>query len=189
MLRKTLLGFALLIAAFAAYVAMQPDELRVERQATFAVPPDALFAQVNDLRRWDDWSPWSKLDPHAKVSFEGPQSGKGATFLWSGNEQIGEGRMTIVDSRPSELVDLRVDFTKPFENTSHSTFTFKPEGDQTRVTWSMSGRQNFLEKAICIVFNGKKMLGAELEKGLANLRQIAGRNAVAPPSSTPAPAP
>jgi hypothetical protein len=172
-IKKILAALVVLIAAFAAYVAMQPNDLLVQRQATIAAPPAAVFEQVNDLRKWDAWSPWAKMDPNAKVGFEGPGAGKDAVFTWSGNDKIGEGRMTIVDSRPAEAVDINVAFTKPFENTSSSKFEFKPEANQTVVTWSMGGRQNFLEKAMCIVFGGKKMIGEEMEKGLTNLKTIA----------------
>ncbi|MDP1639939.1 MAG: SRPBCC family protein [Hyphomicrobium sp.] len=180
MIKKILAGLVVLIAAFAGYVALQPDELLIQRQATIAAPPAAVFEQVNDLKKWDAWSPWAKMDPNAKVGFEGPAAGKDATFTWSGNDKIGEGRMTIVDSRPTELVDIKVDFTKPFENSSSSKFEMKPEADRTLVTWSMGGRQNFIEKAMCIVFNGKKMIGDEMEKGLSNLKTVAEKGAPAP---------
>lgn len=181
MLKKILLVLVVLIAAFAGYVAMQPDELHIQRQATIAAPPAAVFDNVNDLKKWDAWSPWAKMDPNAKVGFEGPAAGKDAVFTWSGNDQIGEGKMTVVDSRPNELVDLKVDFTKPFENTSSSTFEFKPEANQTVVTWSMGGKQNFIEKAMCIVFNGKKMIGDEMDKGLAKLKSVAESSAAPSP--------
>jgi hypothetical protein len=180
MLKKILIALVVLIAAFAGYVAMQPDDLLIQRQATIAAPPAAVFEQVNDLHKWDAWSPWAKMDPQAKIGFEGPASGKDAAFTWSGNDKIGEGRMTIVDSRPTELVDINVAFTKPFENTSSSKFEFKPDANQTLVTWSMGGRQNFIEKAMCIVFNGKKMIGDEMEKGLSNLKTVAEKSPPAP---------
>jgi hypothetical protein len=180
MLKKILIALVVLVAAFAGYVAMQPDELHIQRQATIAAPPGAVFEQVNDLKKWDAWSPWAKMDPNAKIGFEGPAAGKDAAFTWSGNDQIGEGRMTIVESRPSDLVDIKVDFTKPFENTSSSKFEFKPEANQTQVTWSMGGKQNFIEKAMCIVFNGKKMIGDEMEKGLSNLKTVAEKSAPTP---------
>lgn len=172
MFKKILAALVILVAAFAVYVALQPDELVVERQATINAPAATVFGNVNDLHKWDAWSPWAKIDPNAKISFEGPAAGKDAAFTWSGNEKVGEGRMTIVDSRPDELVDIKVDFTKPFENTSASTFALKPEGNQTVVTWRMSGEQNYIAKAICVVFNGKKMLGGEMDKGLASLRAV-----------------
>jgi hypothetical protein len=180
MIKKILAVLAILIAVFAGYVAMQPDELLIQRQATIAAPPAAVFEQVNDLHKWDAWSPWAKMDPNAKIGFEGPAAGKDAAFTWSGNDQIGEGRMTIVDSRPTELVDINVAMTKPFENTSSSKFELKPEANQTLVTWSMGGKQNFLMKAMCIVFNGKKMLGDEMEKGLSNLKTVAEKSPPTP---------
>lgn len=180
MFKRILVVLVVLIAAFAAYVAMQPDELVIVRRETVAAAPDAVFNHVNDLRKWDAWSPWAKIDPNAKINFEGPAAGKDAAFTWSGNDKIGEGRMTIVDSRPAELVDIRVAFTKPFENTSSSKFEFQPKDNQTAVTWTMNGKQNFLEKAMCIIFNGQKMLGGEMEKGLASLKAVSEHGATTP---------
>jgi len=177
MLKKILIALALLIAGFAAVVAMQPSEFRVERTATVAAPPASVFAHVDDLHKWEAWSPWAKLDPAAKVAYEGAPAGKGAGFTWSGNDKVGEGRITIVESHPAELVDIKVDFTRPFAGSNSSTFTFKPEGDGTAVTWSMSGHQNFLEKAVRLVMNGKKMIGDQLDQGLAQLKNVAEKKA------------
>ena len=173
MLKKILIGLVVLIAAFVGVVAMQPAEFSVSRTATIAAPAGDVFAHVNDLRKWDAWSPWAKLDPAAKVAFEGPSAGKGAVFTWSGNDYVGEGRMTVAESRPAELVSLNVDFTKPMEGRSTSEFSFKPESNQTAVTWTMGGHHDFLGKAMCLIFNGRKMMGDEMEKGLANLKAVA----------------
>ena len=173
MLKKILIAAVLLIAGFAVVVALQPSQCHVERTAIIAAPPAAVFAHVDDLHKWEAWSPWAKLDPAAKVGYEGAAAGKGAAFTWAGNDKVGEGRTTIVESRPAELVDIKVDFTRPFEGTNSSTFAFKPAGDGTAVTWSMSGHQNFFEKAMCLVMNGKKMIGDSLDQGLAQLKTVA----------------
>jgi Polyketide cyclase / dehydrase and lipid transport len=173
MLKKILIALALLILGFAVVVALQPSDFSVERSATVAAPQADVFAQVNDLHKWDAWSPWAKLDPEAKIGFEGPESGQGAAMTWSGNDKVGEGKMTVVESKPNDAVKLKVDFVKPFEGTSNSEFGFKPDGDQTAVTWTMSGHHNFLEKAFCLVMNGKKMIGDDMEKGLARLKSVA----------------
>ena len=173
MLKKILIGLALLIAVLVVIVALQPSELRVERTAAIAAPPADVFAQVNDLHKWDAWSPWAKLDPNAKIAFEGPEAGQGAAMTWAGNDQVGEGKLTIVESRPSDAVKLKVDFVKPYEATSNSDFAFKPDGAGTSVTWTMTAQHNFLEKAFCLVMNGKKMVGDDLEKGLAQLKALA----------------
>ena len=170
MLKKILIGLAVLIALFLVVVALQPSEFRVERTATIAAAPAGVFAEVNDLPKWDAWSPWAKLDPHAKIAYDGPEAGQGAAMTWSGNDEIGEGKMTIVESRPNEAVKLKVDFVKPFEGTSMSEFAFKPEGAGTAVTWTMSAHHNFLEKAFCLVMNGKKLVGDAMEKGLDKMK-------------------
>ncbi|HEX4131780.1 MAG TPA: SRPBCC family protein [Pirellulales bacterium] len=172
MFKKILIALVLLLAAFAGAVAMQPDELHVERSATIAAEPAAVFAQVNDFHRWQEWSPWTRLDPEAKNSFEGPEAGKGAIFRWAGNAQVGEGSMTIVESRPDELIRIHLEFVKPFEGTNNVLFTFKPEGDGTLVTWDMLGKKNFVCKAMCLVMNMQKMIGSEFDQGLANLKGV-----------------
>jgi hypothetical protein len=96
-----------------------------------------------------------------------------AAMTWAGNDKVGEGKMTLIESRPNEAIKLKVDFVKPFEGTSTSEFAFKPEGDQTTVTWSMSGHRNFIAKAFCLVMNGEKMIGDDLQKGLAQLKTVA----------------
>jgi uncharacterized protein YndB with AHSA1/START domain len=177
MLKTLLILLVLVVAGFAAYVATQPSEFRVERTATIAAPPAAVFAHVEDLHKWEAWSPWAKLDPKVKVAYEGALSGKGAAFSWAGNSEVGEGRMTIIESQSPELVDIKVDFTEPFEGTNSSTFNFKPAGDGTAVTWTMSGHQDLIAKAMCIAFNGKKMIGDQLDQGLAQLKAVAEKKA------------
>lgn len=180
MLKKILIGLAALVLIFVVVVALQASEFRVERTAQVSAPPAAVFAQVNDLHKWDAWSPWAKLDPEAKIGFEGPESGEGAAMTWAGNDKVGEGKMTVVESKPDESVKLKVDFVKPFEGTSSSEFGFKPESGGTAVTWSMAGtNDSFVAKAICLVMNGKKMIGGEMEKGLAQLKSVAESSASA----------
>jgi hypothetical protein len=137
-----------------------------------SAPPAAIFAQVNDFHNWEAWSPWAKLDPNVKNSIEGPESGPGAIFKWAGNSEVGEGQMTLMESRPSELIRIKLDFIKPFEDTSDTEFTFKPEVDKTVVTWTMTGKKNFISKAVCMFMNMDKMVGGKFEEGLANLKTI-----------------
>jgi len=127
---------------------------------------------VNDLHKWQAWSPWAKLDPDAKQTYEGPGEGTGAVFRWAGNDRIGEGAMTITDSRPAELVTFRLDFLKPFAATNIAEFTFKPDGSGTLVAWSMTGKRNLMFKAICLFMNMDKMVGGQFEQGLAGLALV-----------------
>jgi hypothetical protein len=172
MLKKILLGLVVVIAAFLGVVALQPSEFRVARSGVVSAPAPEVFAQVNDFHKWEAWSPWAKLDPAAKASFDGPPAGKGAIFRWAGNNQVGEGTMTLAESRPSDLVRIEIDFVKPMAGTSVAEFTFKPQGNQTAVTWAMSGEKNFISKAICMFVDQDKMIGGSFEKGLASLKSV-----------------
>ena len=153
-------------------MALQPSDFRVARTATIDAPAPAVFAHVNDFHNWDAWSPWAKLDPAARTTFEGPSAGTGARFRWAGNREIGEGSMTITESRPSDLIRIKLEFLRPFAGTSTAEFTFTPEGDHTAVTWSMSGKNNFVAKAVSLVVNMDRMIGDNFEKGLAQMKAV-----------------
>ena len=172
MLKFFLIGLAAILLLLVLIVALRPSDFRITRSATFAVPPPILFEHVNDLHRWNDWSPWAKLDPNARYTYSGSETGPGARLAWIGNNQVGEGRMTIVDSLPTERVRMKLEFIKPFAATNTAEFTFTPEGDQTRITWSMFGKNNFMCKAMSLVMNCEKMVGGQFEQGFANLRSI-----------------
>ncbi len=81
--------------------------------------------------------------------------------------------MTVLESRPNEMLKLKLEFTRPMEDTSTTIFDFKPEGDKTVVTWSMEGRhQNLIGKTICMLMNMDKVVGGQFETGLTNLRSV-----------------
>ncbi len=172
MLKKILIALAAIVVVFVAVVAMQPSEFRISRTATMSAPAPAVFAQVNDFHNWEEWSPWAKLDPAAKATFEGPSAGTGAIFRWAGNKEVGEGSMTITESRPSDLIRIKLEFLKPFAATNTAEFTFKPEGDQINVTWSMAGKNNFIAKTVCLFMDMDKMVGGQFEKGLGAIKSI-----------------
>jgi hypothetical protein len=172
MIRIVLLVLALAVVVLLVVVALQPAAFRIERSATMAAPPTAVFAQVNDFHHWQAWNPWQKVDPAAQNTFSGPESGPGAAFAWQGNKDVGEGRMTILESQPSSLVKIKLEFLKPFAATNTADFTFLPAGDGTKVTWAMYGENGFLAKAIGLFMNMDKMVGEQFEKGLADMKAV-----------------
>jgi hypothetical protein len=174
MLINILVGLAVLVVLFVVVVSLRPSEFRVGRSATMGAPPDVVFPHVNNLHNWEAWSPWAKLDPAAKTTYEGPLSGVGAVFGWSGNNKIGEGRMTIIESRPNDLVRFRLEFFRPFKGTNTAEFTFEPKGPQTLVTWTMFGPNSFMGKAMGLFINCDKMVGNQFEQGLAQLNSVSG---------------
>ncbi len=173
LLGLTLLVLLAFVSGFLTAAAVQSNKFQVQRSTLIAASPEQVFPHVNDLHKWDAWSPWAKKDPNAVNSFEGPDAGVGAKFKWSGNSEVGEGQMTITGSTPGELVQIKLEFTKPFEDASDVEFVFRPEGDQTRVIWTMSGVQaNFIGKVMCLLMNMDKMVGGDFEKGLASMKSV-----------------
>ena len=172
MFKKIAIVLVVIVAAFLAVAALQPADFRITRAASMAAPPETVFPHVNDMHQWQEWSPWAKVDPSAKISFDGPPSGKGAGYAWDGNMEVGAGRMTVTESQPSELIRFQLDFEKPMKGTNLAEFTFKPEGGQTVVTWSMSGKNGFMGKAVGLIMNCDKMVGGQFEKGLSQLNEV-----------------
>ena len=172
MLKKVLIVIAVIVVVFVIIVVLQPADYHVARTATIAAPAEVVFAQVNELKKWEAWSPWVKIDPAMKQTYEGPASGTGAISRWAGNNEVGEGSMTITESRPNELIRFNLEFIKPMAGNSTAEFSFKPEGHQTAVTWSMSGKNNFIAKAMCLFMNMDKMVGGQFEQGLAQIKSI-----------------
>ena len=173
MIKKILIGLVIIVAVLIVIIALQPTHYRVERSTTISAPPATVFAQVNDFHKWDAWSPWAKMDPAMKQNFDGAPAGTGAGYSWVGNSQVGEGRMTITDSHPSDLVKIKLEFIKPFAATDITQFAFQPNGNQTKVTWTLDGDNNFIGKAFGLVMNMDKMVGADFEKGLAQMKAVA----------------
>lgn len=173
MLNGILGGLAVAIIVFGVVVDRQPDDFRVTRTIAIEAPTADAFARVYDLRQWNDWSPWAKLDPAALHSFDGASEGKGAAMRWdSENREVGKGSMTLMESRPDEFVQFVVELQRPVIAVNTAEFTFQREDDRTVVTWSMFGKRAFLGKAMNLLFSGDKMLGDRFEQGLANLKNL-----------------
>ncbi len=142
----------------------------VTRNALIPAAPADIFPFVNSFHEWTKWSPWEAVDPKLSRSYSGNESGVGAKYAWSGNNKAGTGTMEIVGSQEPGKIDIRLEFTKPMKAVNPTAFTFVPEGDGTRVTWTMTGENKGLGKVFALFMNMDKMVGGDFEKGLASLK-------------------
>jgi uncharacterized protein YndB with AHSA1/START domain len=172
MLTKVLIAVVVLVAGILIYAATRPDSFRIERKVSIKAPPEKIFALVNDLHQWTAWSPWEKIDPALKRSYGGPASGKGASYSWEGNKDVGSGRMEISESVAPSQITMKLDFLKPFEAHNTAEFSFARQGEATTVTWAMYGPSPYVSKLMGLVFNMDRMVGAQFEQGLVNLKSI-----------------
>lgn len=164
---------ALVIAGILIVAAMQPDTFRLERKATIKATPEKIFAILNDFKQWAAWSPWEQKDPAMKRTFGAVTAGKGATYKWEGNKEVGQGGMEITDAAVPNKLTIALSFIKPFEAQNTVNFTLSPAADATEVAWSMEGKSNFISKIMCLFMSMDKMVGPDFEAGLANLKAVA----------------
>ena len=174
-MKKALLGIAAVlvlgVGGLLAYASTKPDTFRVQRSATIQAPPEKVQPHISGLKAWTAWSPYEKKDPAMKRSFSGPASGKGAVYEWSGNKEVGRGRMEITEATPTKVV-FKLDFFEPFEGHNTAEFTLAGKGGATEVTWAFHGPAPLLTKVMGTLFDMDKMVGDDFAAGLASLKTI-----------------
>lgn len=188
MFKKIALALFLLITAaviaILAIAGTRPATYHVERSATMTAAPEVVFAIINDFNRFPEWSPWQDIDSKVVTKIEGGGVGVGATYYWTGNNDVGEGRMTITESTPSSHVAEKLEFLKPFASTSEVHFRIVPEGGGSQVTWAMDGNNNYMAKVMTLFMNMDSMIGKDFEKGLGKLKTLAEQAAAATPATS-----
>ena len=173
MLKKIGIVVLLCLLVVLGLAATKPDTFALQREITINAPPAKVFALLNDFHQWGAWSPWEKLDPNMKRTFSGAPSGVGSIYEWSGNSDAGAGSMQIVNTMPSSKVEIKLDFTKPFESHNITEFALDSTAAGTHVTWSMHGPNEFISKIMGVFMSVDKMVGPDFERGLATLKSEA----------------
>jgi hypothetical protein len=160
------------IAGILLYAATKPDSFRVQRVVLINAPSDKVFPLINDIKAWTAWSPYEKKDPAMKRSYGAVTAGKGATYAWDGDKNVGQGSIEMIESGPRKIV-IKLDFLKPFEAHNMGEFLLEPKGDSTSVTWATYGPSPYISKVIGTFINIDDMIGRDFEKGLADLKATA----------------
>lgn len=151
---------------------MQPDVSHVERSIVLAATPQDAFPYINNFDNWQRWNPWAEMDPTEKVTFSENRSGKDAWTEWDGNDDVGAGRMTIVNSVENEFVEEDLHFTRPFEAHTQVKLALTAEGENTKLTWTYDGKNDLMGKVMCLFMDMDKMLGGDFDRGLAKLKPL-----------------
>jgi len=173
MIRKTLAVLLVVIIGLLGMAAMKPDNFAVTRSTTIAAPPAQVLALVSDLRRWRSWAPWEARDPGMQRSFSGAASGTGAVYTWAGKRLAGSGRMEITDMAPGAKVVIKLDLVAPLETSGTTAFYAVPQGAATLLTWTVYGPMPLRVKVLSVLAGMDRLLGREIEQGLARLKSVA----------------
>lgn len=173
MIKKTLLLIAIFVAGVLGFATTKPDIFKVQREVSIKAPPQKVAALLTDFREWKSWSPWETLDPGMQRTYSGPDSGKGARYAWQGNDKVGAGRMEIIEAPGPERTVIKLDFLQPYVSHNTTIFTLAPEGDGTRVNWTMTGPTPYASKVMNVFVSMDTLIGKDFEKGLAQLKLAA----------------
>jgi uncharacterized protein YndB with AHSA1/START domain len=165
---------ALAVVSVLAYAATKPDTFQIARSVRINAPAEKIFPLINDLHRQLTWIPFDR-DPAAKRSFSSNAAGKGASYAWDGNRDVGAGKIEIIDESAPSKVAMTLDMTRPMAAHNLVDFTLAPgeSAGTTDVTWAMHGAQPFLGKLISTFIDCEKMVGDDFDKGLAKLKMVA----------------
>jgi hypothetical protein len=177
-LKFILIGVLVAVLVFIAVVATRPSAYHVERKLDVAAPVDVVFGVLNDLHQFAGvlvlfGTPFEKADPAMQKTFAGPAAGVGQSLAWSGNSDAGKGTMRIAESAPGQKVAIQLDFVEPMASTATYALALAATPSGTSVTWSMDDNHNFVGKAFGLFADMDSMLGADVEKGLAQLKSVA----------------
>jgi hypothetical protein len=172
MIKKVLAILAGLVVVILALATTKPDTFQVQRSATVRALPDSVWPYLDDFHRWRAWSPWERMDTAMTRTYSGATNGVGAVYAWSGNKDVGTGRMEITAAQPASSLTIALDFLSPFEAHNTATFVLAPEGDSTTLTWTMTGPNTYLSKVMGVFVSMDRMVGPDFEAGLANLKTV-----------------
>ena len=167
-LLRLILGLAVLLLMLAGVGLALPSQVTIARSDVINAPEGIVFSNLNNLRRFNEWSPWAARDPQLKVTFAGPEEGAGARIEWSsGKRSVGEGSMEILESAPSRRIDLAVNF---HDLQGQSYFDVVPAGSGSKVTWGFTydTGPNPLRRWTGLMLD--RLLGAEFRDGLVKLK-------------------
>ncbi len=172
MLQKFIVGLFSVIGLLSAYAAFQPSEFKISRELVINASPSELFPWINDTSKSNQWMPWSEIDPQVKFTTQGPVEGVGAMSTWESPGQMGTGQAVVVESVLNQSVKTKLNYTKPMEMEQLAEIVLTEVDGGTKVTWNVTGNNNFFGRFMCIFFNMDEMVGSNFLKGLNKLQSL-----------------
>ena len=169
-LLKILAGLAVLALLLVLTAFVLPRQYRIERSLVINARPEAVLAQVADLKAWKNWGAWQERDPGMKLSYSAPATGVGAWSAWESAKE-GNGKMTITAQAPTKVV-----YTLEFPDmgmTSTGIVELQPQATGVRVVWSDAGDLGLNPMSRWFGLFLDKFIGPDFERGLANLKKLA----------------
>lgn len=168
-LKKTGIWIGLILLAIILFSFLLPREVSVSRSITVDAPIDRVFEQVNDLRNWEKWSPWKRMDPMMEMTFSNPPVGQGAFYKWvSKDKRLGSGTMTLAKVVNNEEIVTALHNDKWGD--ANSTFLFGHKGKEVEVTWKMTNDIGVMPWKKYFGMAMRSEMNKQFDKGLAGIK-------------------
>lgn len=165
-LLKILSGFAVLLLLLVLVAFLLPRHYRIERTLVMKARPEAIHAQIADLRAWKNWGAWQERDPGMKLTYSEKSTGVGAWSAWESKTE-GNGKMTITSTTPTKVVyDLEF---PDFGSKSQGYMELVPETAGTKVVWVDAGDLGMNPMSRWFGLFLEKIIAPDFERGLSNL--------------------
>jgi len=165
------LGICLL--AIVAIGFFLPGSVHFVRQIEINAPVTKVFNETNELKNWNDWSPWSKIDLNTKYTYSQPTTaGEGAYFTWkSDNKKVGNGKQTILSTKPNTQIHSRTDFEGMGTSTADFKFASK-DSTHTTVSWSFDMDLGMNPMLRYLGLKMENWVAPDYKRGLMNLKTV-----------------
>jgi hypothetical protein len=175
MTKKILITLGLLLAAAVIYAALKPEDYLIKRDITINAKPEAIYTYLSNMKNADTWMPWSEIDSQIKTTYSGPADGVGSISSWDSPGQMGTGQAEVITANINQSVKVKITYTKPMQMSQDSEFLLTPDGENTKMTWSVTGKNSFVMRFMCTLMfrDMDTFVGAMFERGLIKLKAMA----------------
>jgi len=171
-LKWPLIILSSLIVIYLILCAVGPKNVNVTKEIDVKAKPAHVFNLVNNLVSWNKWSSWNLNDTSMVIDFPGKKEGVGALNTWKSESQ-GNGSQEIIESDLNSRVKTRLQF-EGWDGYSYGEFKIKPNGDETNVSWSMSGDKDFpfMMRGMMLAMGFKRSIKKNYTESLKNIKGI-----------------
>ncbi len=175
MLKKIGLWAGLFLLGLILISFLLPSEIHVKRSVEIKASMEHVFDQVVDLRNWEKWDPWKRMDPAMVITFSNPPVGEGAFYKWeSQNKRLGSGTLTLQNVIQFEEIRTAIEFDG--RGPGSTLFQFSHKGENVVVDWTMDIDVGMMPWSKYIGLMIKADLKKQFDKGLHGLKFYAEKN-------------
>lgn len=170
-MKKFLTAIVLILVALVAISFFLPKDMNLAVTKQLEAAPEQVFVQINNLKNWENWSPWHDMDPNMELTYAEDYIGEGGSYTWKSDKQgVGNGAAIIEESVPNEKVVTILKFEGYEDDDTRSAYLIEPTDAGSEVTWTFQSEHK-AKWPWAIYWNAmmRSMIKKSYAKGLGNI--------------------